>query len=167
MTSWRGERTRWGGPDSERETVVRQGESGLSVVPQCVLQIQDLEIIVKEWDRTHSSFFGIRAECVCVRVWGGVPLMEVSFFCPGFDVKGSCSCFDRVVCRAVFNIHAADQEERAERRFLVKQKANLQLRQFSLRLFLLLGKWAGRLGVCIIHTHVITRTQSYAPMVCA
>lgn len=41
--------------------------------------------------------------------------MEVSFFSPGFDVKGSCSCFDDVVCRAVFNIHAADRERREER----------------------------------------------------
>ena len=38
--------------------------------------------------------------------------MEVSL---GFDVKGSCSCFDDVVCRAVFNIHAADRERREER----------------------------------------------------
>lgn len=40
--------------------------------------------------------------------------MEVSFFLPGFDVRGSCSCFDGVVCYAVFNIHAADQERREE-----------------------------------------------------
>lgn len=32
------------------------------------------------------------------------------FFLPGFDVKGSFSCFDGVVCCAVFNIHAADRE---------------------------------------------------------
>ncbi len=39
-------------------------------------------------------------------------------------------------------MHQIGKGERkgVERRFLVKQKANLRLRQFSLRLFLLLGK---------------------------
>lgn len=50
MTSWRGERTKQEGPEWERDeegeggTVVRQGESRLSVVPQCVSQAQDLEM---------------------------------------------------------------------------------------------------------------------------
>ena len=43
-------------------------------------------------------------------------LMEVSFLLPGFDVTGSFSCFDGVVCCADFNIHAADRERRAEGR---------------------------------------------------
>lgn len=52
---------------------------------------------------------------------GRAPLAEYIFFFwlgggggLGFDVKESCSCFDGVVCRAVFNIHAADQDRRAE-----------------------------------------------------
>lgn len=40
--------------------------------------------------------------------------MVVSFFFPGFDVNGSSSHFDDVVCRAVFNIHAADREWRGK-----------------------------------------------------
>lgn len=54
---------------------------------------------------------------VCVRRgWGSdVPFLEVSFFWPGFDVKANWSCFDGVVCCAVFNIHAADQERRGEK----------------------------------------------------
>lgn len=39
----------------------------------------------------------------------GVPLTEVSSLCPGFDVKGSCSCFDSVVGHADFNIHGSDR----------------------------------------------------------
>lgn len=46
---------------------------------------------------------------------GRAPLIEVSFFLPGFDVKGSRSCFDGVVFCAVFNIHAVDRERREER----------------------------------------------------
>lgn len=48
--------------------------------------------------------------------FGEKPLLRkyLSFFWLGFDVKESCSCFDSVVCRAVFNIHAADRERREE-----------------------------------------------------
>lgn len=40
----------------------------------------------------------------------------------------------------IFMQQIGKERKGAERRFLVKQKANLRLRQFSLRLFLLLGK---------------------------
>lgn len=72
---------------------------------------------------------------------GGGLSWKYPSFLPGFDVKESRSCFDGVVGCAVFNIHAADRERSgAEGRFLVKQKANLRLRQFSPRLFLLQKK---------------------------
>lgn len=46
---------------------------------------------------------------------GGEPLSwKCLSFLPGFDVKERCSCFDGVVCFAVFNIHAADRERREE-----------------------------------------------------
>lgn len=86
------------------------------------------------------------------------------FLFPGFDVKESCSCFDGVVRRAAL-IFMQQVGKGVEGRFLVKQKANLRLRQFRPRLFLLLEKWAGRLAVCIIYTHEHTHMQRYAPMV--
>lgn len=92
------------------------------MVPQCVSQTQDLEIAVKGESGTgHIKVFLVSGRgvggCVCVRRgWGSdVPFLEVSFFWPGFDVKVNWSCFDGVVCCAVFNIHAADQERRGER----------------------------------------------------
>jgi len=53
---------------------------------------------------------------------GRAPLMEVSFFLPGFDVKGGCSRFDNVVRRAVFNIHAADREKERGKIFWSNRK---------------------------------------------
>lgn len=49
------------------------------------------------------------------------------------------------------------KRDRKEKRFLVKQKANLQLRQFSLGLLLLLGKMSWKIS-CMYNSHTLTHT---------
>lgn len=115
MTSWGGERTKQGGPEQKRDRKGEEGEGDCSKTgrvtfisgPTVGFPNTGFEDGVKGESRTgHIKVFF---------EGGGVLLMEVSFFLPGFDVKGSCSCFDSVVCCAVFNIHAADQERSEER----------------------------------------------------
>ena len=116
------------------------------MVPQCVSQIQNLEISVKEESGTGhiKVFFGGREEAgACACMGGkGVLLMVVSSFWPRFDVSGTAPAL--TVLSAMLFLIFMEQIRRegkgVERRFLVKQKANLQLRQFSPRLFLLFGK---------------------------
>lgn len=178
MTSWRGERTKQGGPEwkrrerwnRRRRALVRQRLSRLSVVPQCVSQIQDLEIAVKGESGTgHIKVFlvsGRRGVGVCV--WGGdggVMSLFWKYLSFGLGLMWKRTGPALTVLSAVQFLIFMQQIRKGEgkgveRRFLVKQKANLQLRQFSLRHFLLLGKWAGRLAVCIIHTHVVTHTRA-------
>lgn len=113
MTSSGGERTKQGGPEQERggKDEEREGDSSktgrvtfISGPTVCFPNTGFGDGLKGESRMGHIKVF-----------LGGEPLMEVSFFLPGFDVKGNCSCFDGVVCCAVFNIHAADRQRREER----------------------------------------------------
>lgn len=178
MTSWRGERTKQGGPEwkrrerwnRRRRALVRQRLSRLSVVPQCVSQTQDLEIAVKGESGTgHIKVFLVSGRgvggCVCEAGMGEWCPFFWKYLSFGLGLMWKRTGPALTVLSAVQFLIFMQQIRKGEgkgveRRFLVKQKANLQLRQFSLRHFLLLGKWAGRLAVCIIHTHVVTHTRA-------
>lgn len=161
MTSWGGERTQQGGPEQERDGKDEEGEGDCGKTGR-------VTFISGPTARFPNTGFrdGVKAERRTghIKVFffgGGEPL--VSSFCPGLMWKGASPALT-VLSAAQFLIfmqQIGKERKGAERRFLVKQKANLRLRQFSLRLFLLLGKWAGRLAVCIIHTHMVTLKHTY------
>lgn len=85
----------------------------------------------------------------------GVPR---SLFGLRIDVKKRSPHFDVFVCGAVLIF--MQQIGRKERSFLVKQKANLRLKQFSLRLFQLLGKMSWKIS-CMYNSHTPSCTHTH------
>lgn len=160
MTSWGAGRTRQGGPEHERDG---KDEEGASSKTGRATFISGPTVCYPK----RGFGDGVKGESMTGRtlkffLGGESPSYGNIFLFFGLGLMWKKAAPALTVLSAVqflIFMQQIGKGERKERRFLVKQKANLQLRQFSLRLFLLLGKWAGRLAVCIIHTHSHTHTR--------
>lgn len=97
--------------------------------------------------------------CSRRREHGGANLSFLLGGSPSYrKISFSSSRFDVFVCWAVLIF--MQQIGKQERRFLVKQKANLRLKQFSLRLFQLLGKMSCEIS-CMYNSHTRSNTHTH------